>query len=80
MIPYALTQQDFGLYSVPMDAELAALEQRIRQTVDLCRHLRDENEGLRLKLASLDNEKRELAERIDSARDRLEALLKQFPE
>ena len=28
MIPYALTHQDFSNYSVPMDAELAALEEK----------------------------------------------------
>lgn len=80
MGPYALTHQDFCHYSVPMDAELAALEQRIRQTADLCRRLRDENDGLRVDLAALESEKHLLIERMDSARDRLEALLKQIPE
>lgn len=75
-----MTHQDFGHYSVPMDAELAALEQRIRQTVDLCRRLQDENDGLRVDLAALESEKHLLIERMDSARDRLEALLKQIPE
>ncbi len=79
-MPYTLTQQDFGHYSAPMDAELAALEQRIRETVDLCRRLRDENDALRTNLTAVENEKLQLVERIDNARARLETLLTQIPE
>lgn len=63
-----------------MDAELAALEQRIRETVDLCRRLRDENDALRTNLTAVENEKLQLVERIDNARARLETLLTQIPE
>lgn len=63
-----------------MDVELSALELRIRQTVDLCRRLRAENEALRASVAALESEKGVLIGRMDIARDRLEGLLKQIPE
>lgn len=75
-----MTQQDFSLYSPQMDAELNALEERVRRAAELCRQLRDENLGLRQQVARLEDDKRSLAERMDGARDRLESVLKQLPE
>jgi len=63
-----------------MDAELTALEEKIRQTIQLCQRLRDENRGLRQQLAALQGDKKQLADKIDGARTRLETLLKQIPE
>ena len=63
-----------------MDAEILALEERIRQAVDLCQRLRSENRELRLRVAQLQNENRQLADKITSARERLEGLLEQIPE
>lgn len=63
-----------------MDAELTALELRIRQTADLCRRLREDNDNLRVSIATLETEKGSLLERIDNARERLETLLKQIPD
>jgi cell division protein ZapB len=63
-----------------MDTELATLEEKIRQAARLCQRLRDENQGLRQQLAVLQGDKRQLAEKIDGARSRLETLLKQIPE
>ena len=63
-----------------MDAELNALEERVRRAAELCRQLRDENLGLRQQVARLEDDKRSLAERMDGARDRLESVLKQLPE
>ena len=63
-----------------MDAELTALELRIRQTADLCRRLREDNDKLRASIATLESEKGTLIERIESARERLETLLKQIPD
>ena len=77
---YTLTQQNFPSYSVPMDAELAALEEKIRQAAALCKQLRDENRDLRSRLDALTNDKSRLAERVNGARARLETLLKQMPE
>jgi len=63
-----------------MESELAMLEEKIRQAAQLCKRLRDENRGLRQQLAALQGDKRQLAEKIDGARNRLESLLKQIPE
>jgi cell division protein ZapB len=63
-----------------MDAELAALEEKIKQAAALCLQLRGENRDLRMELASLTSDRKQLAEKLDSARSRLEILLKQIPE
>jgi len=75
-----LTGLDFSNYSATMDAEIVALEERIRQAVDLCQRLRGENSDLRQRVAQLQNENRQLADKITSARERLEGLLEQIPE
>ena len=75
-----MTGLDFPNYSVLMDAEIVALEERIRQAVDLCQRLRGENSDLRQRVAQLQSENRQLAEKITSARERLEGLLEQIPE
>jgi len=80
MIPYTLTQQDFSNYSVSMDTELAALEEKIRQAVQMCQRLREENRGLRQQLTAMLSDKKNLSEKIDGARNRLENLLKQIPD
>jgi cell division protein ZapB len=77
---YTLTQQNFPSYSVPMDAELAALEEKIKQAAALCRQLRDENRDLQSRIAALAGDRSRLAEKVDGARTRLETLLKQIPE
>ena len=75
-----MTGQDFPNYSLLMDAELVALEERIRQAVDLCQRLRGENNDLRQRVAQLQSENRQLVEKITAARERLEGLLEQIPE
>jgi uncharacterized protein (TIGR02449 family) len=63
-----------------MDAELVALEERVRQAVDLCQRLRGENSELRQRVVQLQSENRKLADKIVAARERLEGLLEQIPE
>jgi cell division protein ZapB len=63
-----------------MEAELKALEDKIAQLVQLCARLRTENTHLRQQLANAQNEGKHLTEKINGARDRLEALLDQIPE
>jgi cell division protein ZapB len=63
-----------------MDAELTALEERIRQFAGFCVRLRDENQLLRSQLANLEGENRRLSDKVDAARKRLEALVKRIPE
>ena len=60
--------------------ELNALESKIAQVASLCRTLRAENVQLRQQLATAEDEKRNLAMRMDSARGRLEQLAQQLPE
>ncbi len=63
-----------------MDAQLVELEDKIRQAAALCVRLRDENRDLRAQVAALAGDRRQLAEKLDGARARLETLLKQIPE
>jgi cell division protein ZapB len=63
-----------------MDAELVALEEKIRQAVQMCQRLREENRGLRQELTAMLSDKKHLSEKIDGARSRLENLLKQIPD
>lgn len=63
-----------------MEEQLAALEQRIQQTADLCQRLRTENNELRLQLVQLSGENKRLSDKMSSAKERLEALLEQIPE
>jgi cell division protein ZapB len=63
-----------------MDAELANLEERLAQLVQRMKALRDENRDLRQQLAARTDENSRLAEKLNAARSRIEALLKQIPE
>jgi cell division protein ZapB len=63
-----------------MDSQLATLEEKVRQAARLCQRLREENRGLRAQLSALQGDRRQLTEKIDGARSRLENLLKQIPE
>ena len=63
-----------------MEVELKALEQKIQQVAQVCQHLRADNHHLRQQLATSVNENKQLSGKIDSAKKRLEALLRQIPE
>jgi cell division protein ZapB len=63
-----------------MESELSALEEKIDQFVGLCQQLRSENIQLRQQLASASSENKHLAEKINIASSRLEALLTRLPE
>ena len=63
-----------------MDSELAALEERLAQVVQRLKALREENRDLRQQLASRTDENARLGEKLNAARSRIEALLKQIPE
>lgn len=63
-----------------MDAELAALEEKIRLATTLCHRLREENRDLRQQLVALESDRRQLSDKIDGARSRLEGLLQRIPE
>lgn len=63
-----------------MDAELAALEEKINQLAQLCGRLRAENKQLRQQAAAAFNDNKHLVDKINAAKDRLESLLSQIPE
>ncbi len=63
-----------------MDPELSALEERLAQMVQRMKSLREENRELRQQLASRTDENARLGEKLNAARSRIEALLKQIPE
>ena len=60
--------------------ELNALENKIVLVTSLCRTLRAENMQLRQQLAAADDDRNGLAERMESARSRLEQLAGQLPD
>ena len=63
-----------------MEAELNSLDEKINQLVQLCRRLRTDNHELRQQLAAAHNESKQLSEKIENARARLENLLSRLPE
>ena len=63
-----------------MDSELSALEEKLAQTVQRLKTLREENRDLRQQVASRADENARLGEKLGAAKTRIEALLKQIPE
>lgn len=63
-----------------MDAEFDTLDGKIDQFLQLCERLRSENKELRLQLVSAQNNVKLLEGKVDGAKTRLEALLRQIPE
>jgi cell division protein ZapB len=63
-----------------MEPELSALEERLAQLVQRLDQLREENRDLRQQLANRTDESARLAEKLNAAKSRIEALLKQIPE
>ena len=63
-----------------MEPELSALEERLEQVVQRFKALREENRDLRQQLAARTDENVRLGEKLNAARSRIEALLKQIPE
>ena len=80
-MPYSLTGLDFSNYSASMDAELSALEDRIRQAVELVpAAARREQRPAPARSPSSQSDNKRLAEQDHGARERLEGLLEQIPE
>jgi cell division protein ZapB len=63
-----------------MDAEFDTLDGKIDQFLQLCQRLKSENRELRLQLVSAQNDVKLLEGKVDGAKTRLEALLRQMPE
>ena len=63
-----------------MNAEFDTLDGKIDQFLQLCQRLKSENRELSLQLASAKNDVKRLEDKVDGAKTRLEALLRQIPE
>ncbi len=63
-----------------MEAEIAALDERLQQLIALTQRLRHDNGALRQQLAQAEDENRRLKDRAAQARVRLEALVERLPE
>ena len=63
-----------------MDAEFDTLDSKIDQFLQLFQRLKSENKELRLQLVSAQNDVKLLEGKVDGAKTRLEALLRQIPE
>ncbi len=63
-----------------MDEEFDTLDGKIDQFLQLYQRLKSENKELRLQLVSSQNDIKLLEGKVDGARTRLEALLRQIPE
>ena len=62
-----------------MDTELNSLEAKVAQFVTLCERLRAENTTLRQQWTKAQNDAKQLNEKIDGAKSRLEGLLNRLP-
>ena len=62
-----------------MEINLSALEAKVEQVVSFCEQLRQENLTLRERIAWLEQEKENLAERMTAARERLETMMEKLP-
>jgi cell division protein ZapB len=75
-----LTRRSCAFYSAPtVDAELAALEQRIETLIAFLRELRAENSLLRGELLASQERNRDLTARMAQATERLDALIARMP-
>lgn len=62
-----------------MSDDLALLEKKIDQFLAFCEGLRAENRALRTRVAKMEEERQVLLAKIESARNRLEALMEKMP-
>jgi len=63
-----------------MEAELDTLEAKLNQLVQLCHRLRTDNSELRQQLVATQSQNKQLMEKIEGARQRLEGLLSRIPD
>lgn len=72
--------QGFSNYSASMEADLKALEDKLKQLIALCQSLREENLELRQDLAQAQDDVKQLKDNMLQAGTKLEALLQRLPE
>ena len=69
----------FFNYSIRMDADLKALEQKLSHLIALCNELRVENSQLRIDLSSMQSDTALLKANMEKASERVEALIESLP-
>jgi cell division protein ZapB len=62
-----------------MTNELAALETKVQQLVGLYQQSRDENRALRVRVATLEGERKAQAQKMADAKAKLDALADRLP-
>ena len=62
-----------------MDKDFSGLESKVSQVIGLCAELRAENHRLRDRIGALEEEKQALAERMNTACTRIEAIMERLP-
>ena len=75
-----LTGIRLRLYSTDMSVEFNLLAEKISQLAEMAQTLRRENADLRRSVAAVAAENAALSQRMDSAHERVTALLAQLPE
>lgn len=63
-----------------MSVSLDQLEHKVEQIVAVCASLRSENQILRAQVVGLEAEKTAMAKKLDTTRERLEALMTRLPD
>ncbi len=63
-----------------MQTELDMLESRLTQMLDRYRAMREETLKLRQQVVTLENSNKQLTERLEEARSRMESLLNRIPD
>ena len=65
--------------TVGLAQELDRIAERVATLARLVETLRDENQAMRIRIDQRDDENRQLHDRLDTARDRVEALIARMP-
>ena len=79
-LAYCLTGREFSKKLLGMDGDVTTLETKLDQFLVHFQQLREENRALRERVAGLEGEKLSLADKMQAARVRLEALMDRLPE
>ncbi len=75
-----LTRENAGNYSAGMQAELDTLESKLAQMLERYRAMREETLKLRQQVVVLESNNKQLSDRLDEARTRMETLLNKIPD
>jgi predicted nucleic acid-binding Zn-ribbon protein len=75
-----LTRENAANYSADMQAELDTLESKLAQMLERYQAMRDETLKLRQQVVTLENNNRQLADRLEEALARMESLLNKIPD